>query len=73
MRLGSGPLVKVWGYRRCVRRAFAAPAFAVAHAAPLGGTGFPRGKGGTNAISVARYDNLGATPSVYANPEKALR
>lgn len=61
------------GYRHPGRNSSANVAFADGHAAPLGGTEFPRGKGGTNSISDVRSDNLGATPSVYANPERALR
>ncbi|MFM9958624.1 MAG: prepilin-type N-terminal cleavage/methylation domain-containing protein [Phycisphaerales bacterium] len=48
-------------------------AFADGHVEPVGGRAFPRGLGGGNPVEEVRAENLGARPSVYADPEKALR
>lgn len=61
------------GYRHPGRNSSANVAFADGHASAIGGDEFPRGLGGTNTLADVRADNLGASPTVYANPEKALR
>lgn len=61
------------GFRHPGRNQSANVAFADGHAEALGGKEFPRGKGGTNPIEEVRAENLGGRPSVYADPDKALR
>jgi prepilin-type processing-associated H-X9-DG protein/prepilin-type N-terminal cleavage/methylation domain-containing protein len=61
------------GYRHPGRNSSANVAFADGHAEPIGGEEFPRATGGTNTLADVRADNYGARPTVYANPEKALR
>lgn len=48
-------------------------AFADGHVSKLGGNEFPRATGGTITVQMAREDNFGDKPTVYANPEAALR
>ncbi len=61
------------GYRHPGRNGSANVAFADGHVEALGGMEFPRGAGGGNPIDEVRRENLGPRPSVYADPEKALR
>lgn len=61
------------GYRHPGRNSAANVAFADGHAEPIGGDEFPRATGGTATLADVRDDNFGAKPTVYANPEKALR
>jgi prepilin-type processing-associated H-X9-DG protein/prepilin-type N-terminal cleavage/methylation domain-containing protein len=44
--------------------------FADGHAEPLSGKTFPRAAGGPVTIDMAREDNAGENPTVYANPDR---
>ena len=54
-------------------KAAANTAFADGHCAPTGGKEFPRAFGGSNTAAEVIEENSFGKPSVYANPEKALR
>lgn len=47
-------------------------AFADGHAETITGDRFPRATGGGVTIQMAREDNLGANPTIYADPERML-
>jgi hypothetical protein len=46
--------------------------FADGHVEPVRGDVFPRGLGGSNRIDDVRADNLGAGPTLYADPGSAF-
>lgn len=46
--------------------------FADGHVAPIAGNQFPRAVGGSVTLEMARLENLGDRPTVYANPDRAL-
>jgi prepilin-type processing-associated H-X9-DG protein len=46
--------------------------FADGHVEPIKGTQFPRAAGGSVTVQMAKEDNLGDKPTVYANPDRAL-
>lgn len=61
------------GYRHGGKNPTANVAFADGHVEPIAGMSFPRAKGGSVTLDIARQDNLGSGPTVYANPEEALK
>lgn len=54
-------------------KAAANTAFADGHCSPVGGKEFPRAFGGSNTPEEVIAENSNGKPSVYANPERALR
>lgn len=46
--------------------------FADGHVEPISGKVFPRAAGGTVTVDMAREDNFGDKPTVFANPDRAF-
>jgi prepilin-type processing-associated H-X9-DG protein len=46
--------------------------FADGHVEPIRGDKFPRAQGGTVTVDMAREDNFGDNPTVFANPDRAF-
>ena len=46
--------------------------FADGHVEPVAGDAFPRAAGGSVTVVMAREDNSGEKPTVYANPDRSL-
>jgi prepilin-type N-terminal cleavage/methylation domain-containing protein/prepilin-type processing-associated H-X9-DG protein len=46
--------------------------FADGHVEPIAGDAFPRAVGGTVTVQMAREDNFGENPTVYANADRSL-
>ena len=61
------------GYRHPGKQGSANAAFADGHVQAIGGKEFPRAKHSSNPIAEVRAENLNGNPTVYADPEKALR
>ncbi len=60
------------GYRHPGDNGSANVAFADGHVSSLGGNVFPRALGGGKDPTVIRDENLGAQPTVYANPDRVF-
>ncbi len=64
------------GYRHgrgtTAKNSFTNVLFADGHVDQIAGDKFPRAAGGTITIEMARNDNFGENPTVYANPDRAF-
>jgi len=61
------------GYRHGAVEPAVNAGFADGHVGAVNGRDFPRKKGGGVPLAVIRAENLGGRPTVYADPESALR
>jgi prepilin-type processing-associated H-X9-DG protein len=64
------------GYRHgrgtTAQNSFANVLFADGHVDQIAGNKFPRAAGGSVTVDMARQENYGGKPTVYANPDRAF-